>query len=228
MNIFYKFCHKFYLLAYFPLFLVLLSASFFQPLERKRGKVPSSNHYNLFWNENQGRFSMKTDKLSSVWRKQDQYWHSKPLFITHLYLLHSLDLPSNYCSPLHYYSCLLLVTMSLGYLCLTPELMPSLGEQKSTLNFLLLNQGCWISKSRKNSWPTIPSSPGTLPVLALEVPHPYQPLRCGQPGMMGHPRVNLLWSHHCHFITLAFWLPRIYLKFCLKQKISLCRVLFLW
>lgn len=37
MNIFHELCHEFYLLAYFPLFLILLPASCFQPLEWKGG-----------------------------------------------------------------------------------------------------------------------------------------------------------------------------------------------
>lgn len=42
-------CHKLYLLAYFPLYLVLSSCPMFPTSDMKRGEVPSLNRDNWFW-----------------------------------------------------------------------------------------------------------------------------------------------------------------------------------
>ena len=69
--------------------------------------------------------------------------------------------------------------------------------------------------------------PGTLPGLALKVPHPLKALSSEQTGMMGHLGVALLLHHHRHFLTLAFYLPQIYFKFRLKRNISWVFLFFL-
>ena len=62
--------------------------------------------------------------------------------------------------------------------------------------------------------------PGTLPVLALKVPHPFKALSSEQTGMMGHLAVALLLYHHRHFLTLVFYLPQIYFKLHLKSLLG--------
>lgn len=98
----------------------------------------------------------------------------------------------------------------------TPRTLGSLGEQNSTLNFSspeprVLN--CQIQKEiltncSQSAWDSPSFSPCS-----------YKPLSREQTGTTGHLGVALLSYHHCHFLTLAFYHPQIYLKFCLKQNL---------
>lgn len=104
---------------------------------------------------------------------------------------------------------------------MAPQRMASLGEQKSTPNLLLLNEGCWISKSKKKSWPTVPSLPGTLQVSEPRVPH----TSLQTPQLWANWDDGSPWCG-CTFVRSpslpnSCLLSLANIKFCLKQK-SLC------
>lgn len=190
----YELCHKFYLLAYFPLFLILSSCLM----------LPTPGMATLFWNGNQVSFPLETDLSFLVWRKQDQYWLLNSFFYVPPHLLHS-PLPNIQFTALPF-------SISVSWLILVgggdsnvpsaygkfwiAEMHPSL----SSLEPKVLK----LQSRKQKPWAALCSLPRTLPALALKGPRPYKPLCCEQTGMAAHLRVDLFLYHNSHFLSLAF------------------------
>lgn len=175
--------------------------------------MPSSNHYILFWNGNGVNFHLETDLSFLVWRKQNQHWLLNSLSYLPPYLPHSMlptTLPFSTSVPRQF-----LVGGKKWWLQCTLNLWKVLESRTAPWNFFW-TKGAEAPKSKKQSWPIFPSLPRTFSVLALKGPHPYKHLSCEQTEMTGLSGVNLF-----SYLTLAFYLPQIYLKFCLKQNLFL-------
>lgn len=212
---------KYYLLAYFPLFLII-SFCLIHPtpgIKRWERVFLKSLYPFLKWQPSQHYLICRSwcggNRIST-----DSWMHfsmSLPVFSTLLYP------PSN---VLLFPSGILF----LGYFWLEVEnwllqytlnLRKVVDSRNAPWTFFLLNKGTKASKPKKKSWPTLPSLPRNFPILVLKKsPHPYKLLSCEQIGMTSQSLgVDLFLCRNCPFLSLAFYLPQIYLKFCLKPNL---------
>lgn len=195
----YELCHKFYLLAYFPLFLIL-SAGLMLPTPRMA---------TLFWNGNQVSFPSETDSSFLVWRKQDQYWLLNSLLYVPPYLLLS-PLPNMQCTALPFSSSVAWLILVGGGDSNVPsaygkfwiaEMHPAL----SSLEPKVLK----LQSRKQKPWPALRSLPRTLLALALKGPVPTNPSAVNKWGWL----LTFVWTNFCTVTVTSYLLPFISHKY---------------
>lgn len=144
---------------------------------------------------------------------EDQYWLLKSLFYVPSNLLHA-SLPTTHL--------LLLPSLFVSWLFLVggrsksmaPQYMGSPVEQNYTEFSSLEPSAEALSPAPQKSWPNSSSFAQDFPSISTE-----SPTTLSKPTWL----VTLMWTNFCTgtvaLLTLAFYLPEIYLKFCLKQNL---------
>lgn len=198
-------CHKLYLLAYFPLYLVLSSCPMFSTSDMKRGEVPSLNRDNRFWMATKTALPRKLSEILHVEEKESALTPNVTFLCPSLAsLLLFTYHPTTALPFLMFVSWLFFVEATELMIPMYLSLRNVLENRSALWTFFSWTKGTEAPNSKKKFWSTVLGLPETFPVVNTESTTSSQTPQTPQlgTGRVRQPGVDLLLHPTVTFLLL--------------------------